>query len=458
MAISKVEFGGQTLMDLTEDTVSEENLLEGETAHNAKGEKVIGGAKIPDKLSQLENDMEFKPVKELTVEEFEALPEGKDEEEVIYFIKDAVPPDSPLITEERIEGIEGNLTELGTEVAGNAQDIAAFNGTVTSLSGTVAQHETDISALETTTAQHGTDISALESGKADIDGIVLTGDVTGTSAFNAETGMAEIKTKNKTYVVGPNGSSSNFQKKWFKIASLTVDINRAVEVVFDIESILYSNAFGRLKAFFRSTVNTEMPYFIWENVSASISPNLFLFLYKKDENVGKYHLLIYVNITSNVWDGVLVTPTVNVDNFIFYDSRIGEDLPSDYIQIPDTLATIQNPVGALAWSLFGYHNLTVGNELEIDISTVISIAHEFLLIVGIPNGTSQIYGGKTYIIPNRDSELNIVSDKYYYSANYSSVSNTGMIRNSIFYANLRNNILFVNIKDDGPLRLRLYWR
>lgn len=42
MAINKVEFGGQTLMDLTNDTVNSENLLLGATAHGANGELVIG--------------------------------------------------------------------------------------------------------------------------------------------------------------------------------------------------------------------------------------------------------------------------------------------------------------------------------------------------------------------------------------------------------------------------------
>ena len=42
MAISKIIFGDQTLIDLTEDTVSQENLLSGFTAHNSKGELITG--------------------------------------------------------------------------------------------------------------------------------------------------------------------------------------------------------------------------------------------------------------------------------------------------------------------------------------------------------------------------------------------------------------------------------
>lgn len=42
MAVSKVVYGANTLMDLTDDTVTPEVLLSGETAHNAMGEKIVG--------------------------------------------------------------------------------------------------------------------------------------------------------------------------------------------------------------------------------------------------------------------------------------------------------------------------------------------------------------------------------------------------------------------------------
>lgn len=40
--VNKVEFGNQTIMDLTGDSVSPENLLEGETAHDASGAPIVG--------------------------------------------------------------------------------------------------------------------------------------------------------------------------------------------------------------------------------------------------------------------------------------------------------------------------------------------------------------------------------------------------------------------------------
>lgn len=45
MGVSKVDFAGNTLVDLTGDSVTPETLLEGATAHNAAGELIVGGMK-----------------------------------------------------------------------------------------------------------------------------------------------------------------------------------------------------------------------------------------------------------------------------------------------------------------------------------------------------------------------------------------------------------------------------
>ena len=42
MGISKVNFGGETLIDLTNDSVDASSLLKGKTAHNAAGEQIVG--------------------------------------------------------------------------------------------------------------------------------------------------------------------------------------------------------------------------------------------------------------------------------------------------------------------------------------------------------------------------------------------------------------------------------
>lgn len=42
MAISKVEYGGNTLVDLTSDTVTSDTMLSGYTAHDKAGNVVTG--------------------------------------------------------------------------------------------------------------------------------------------------------------------------------------------------------------------------------------------------------------------------------------------------------------------------------------------------------------------------------------------------------------------------------
>lgn len=60
MGVNRVDFSGETLIDLTSDTVNEQSLLSGYTAHNRAGELVEGLAVIPTKVSQLENDAGYK--------------------------------------------------------------------------------------------------------------------------------------------------------------------------------------------------------------------------------------------------------------------------------------------------------------------------------------------------------------------------------------------------------------
>lgn len=42
MAICKITFNGNTLMDLSSDSVEKETLVLGETAHSANGEQISG--------------------------------------------------------------------------------------------------------------------------------------------------------------------------------------------------------------------------------------------------------------------------------------------------------------------------------------------------------------------------------------------------------------------------------
>lgn len=42
MDVNKIEYNGRVLLDLTEDTVAEDQLLEGATAHDRSGQRIVG--------------------------------------------------------------------------------------------------------------------------------------------------------------------------------------------------------------------------------------------------------------------------------------------------------------------------------------------------------------------------------------------------------------------------------
>lgn len=42
MDVNKIEYDGRVLLDLTEDTVTEDQLLEGATAHDRSGQRIVG--------------------------------------------------------------------------------------------------------------------------------------------------------------------------------------------------------------------------------------------------------------------------------------------------------------------------------------------------------------------------------------------------------------------------------
>lgn len=46
MAVNRVEINGEPVLDLTQDTVTPQNLLQGEIAHNAAGEQIDGAVVV----------------------------------------------------------------------------------------------------------------------------------------------------------------------------------------------------------------------------------------------------------------------------------------------------------------------------------------------------------------------------------------------------------------------------
>lgn len=63
MAVNKVEINGETVLDLTADSVTPETMTEGTTAHNAAGEQIVGTYVAPvTSVNGQTGDVEIKAV------------------------------------------------------------------------------------------------------------------------------------------------------------------------------------------------------------------------------------------------------------------------------------------------------------------------------------------------------------------------------------------------------------
>lgn len=75
MGVNKVVYGTDTLIDLTEDTVTEDTLLEGITAHNAAGDPIVGRVSLdPEEVKEFPE----KSIEELNKDEDFFILEGSD--------------------------------------------------------------------------------------------------------------------------------------------------------------------------------------------------------------------------------------------------------------------------------------------------------------------------------------------------------------------------------------------
>ena len=61
MAVNKVVYNGRTLIDLTSDTVTEDTLLVGTTAHDASGKQITGTMPAGVALNIIETFEKFQP-------------------------------------------------------------------------------------------------------------------------------------------------------------------------------------------------------------------------------------------------------------------------------------------------------------------------------------------------------------------------------------------------------------
>ena len=71
MPVNRVDYFGETLIDISDSTLTEENLGEGEIGYNKAGERVMGTAKIQKRV-YINNDQENVSVPVATFKEFSA--------------------------------------------------------------------------------------------------------------------------------------------------------------------------------------------------------------------------------------------------------------------------------------------------------------------------------------------------------------------------------------------------
>ena len=111
MAVNKVNFGDNTLIDLTNDTVDEEAVLEGETFHSKSGEQKTGKVVVPKE-------------KEIKWEDFLALPDEEKNNGTTYYITDYP---GLVFNAEMIKYGNSNVKEALDK---NVSDISTLNSTI----------------------------------------------------------------------------------------------------------------------------------------------------------------------------------------------------------------------------------------------------------------------------------------------------------------------------------------
>lgn len=82
--------------------------------------------------------------------------------------------------------------------------------------------------------------------------------------------------------------------------------------------------------------------------------------------------------------------------------------------------------------------------------------NEILIVIGSKNGT-QVYGGKSYIIPHLGATMNIISTGTLYSGAGNVVSSSGV---RVLYDESANSLTFkaFNIASGASLLMRVYYR
>lgn len=123
MAVSKVVLGNETLIDLTGDSVSSENLLQGETAHGANGEEVIGGVVVTPMYTGTKAAIE------------EAIALGQIPEDAVVNITD----------DEETSSFQTQINEINSSLT----DLGGFKPVINETTGEITGYKTTIGGADT---------------------------------------------------------------------------------------------------------------------------------------------------------------------------------------------------------------------------------------------------------------------------------------------------------------------
>lgn len=133
MGISKVEFGGEVLIDLTNDTTTAETTLAGYTGHGADGEPFSGNV-------------------DLSIYATTAYVDGQ---------VDAI--ESSISTLSQTVSTQGeSITSLQSQVSSNDTDIANLQGITTTQSQSISSLQSEVSSLSQSVTTQGQSISTLQ--------------------------------------------------------------------------------------------------------------------------------------------------------------------------------------------------------------------------------------------------------------------------------------------------------
>lgn len=134
MGISKVEFGGEVLIDLTNDTTTAETTLAGYTGHGADGEPFSGNV-------------------DLSIYATTAYVDGQ-----IDTLESSIGTLSQTVSTQG-----ESITSLQSQVSSNDTDIANLQGITTTQGQSISSLQSDVSALSQSVTTQGQNISTLQS-------------------------------------------------------------------------------------------------------------------------------------------------------------------------------------------------------------------------------------------------------------------------------------------------------